>query len=395
MKSFGSACCIQSLPASRYCKMISLLLISVLLCAASAQDTDLELAFEDNFDTLDFSRWQHQITLGGGGNFEFQYYTNNRTSSFVENGSLHIQPVLLSDELGEAALSSATLNIWGSSPADQCTGNWFYGCMRTGGAGGNVLNPIKSAALRSVESFYFTYGRVEVRARLPRGDWLWPAIWMLPRFNPYGQWPASGEVDIMESRGNAPGYEFGGRDRYGSTLHWGTDFFTNSFHLTHQVHDAEEDLSDDYHVYGLIWNETYIGTYLDTEDQVVLSVPINQSFWERGNFSAVRGHNPWKGRGDNAPFDREMYLIINLAVGGVTGFWPDGAEKPWNNSSPNSVNTFWDDRDNWYPTWTQPLSVDYVRVWTRPSLGNNASVNYYMSTWSLCVVALLAYMSTK
>ena len=67
-----------------------------------------------------------------------------------------------------------------------------------------MINPIRSARLRSVKSFSFQYGRVEIKAKLPKGDWLWPAIWMLPAHNEYGQWPASGEIDIMESRGNDP-----------------------------------------------------------------------------------------------------------------------------------------------------------------------------------------------
>ncbi len=75
------------------------------------------------------------------------------------------------------------MDMWGSSPADLCTGNMFYGCMRTSGAGGNYLNPITSARLRTAEHFSFMYGRVEVRARMPRGDWLWPAIWLFRRDN--------------------------------------------------------------------------------------------------------------------------------------------------------------------------------------------------------------------
>ncbi len=54
-----------------------------------------------------------------------------------------------------------------------------------------------SGKLTTVNSFAFTYGRVEVKAKLPKGDWLWPAIWALPRYNEYGEWPASGEIDIM------------------------------------------------------------------------------------------------------------------------------------------------------------------------------------------------------
>ena len=86
-------------------------------------------------------------------------------------------------------------------PGDLCTSPSSYGCERTGN-GGNIINPISSARLRSANSFAFTYGKVEARAKLPLGDWLWPAIWMLPLKQEYGLWPTSGEIDIMESRGN-------------------------------------------------------------------------------------------------------------------------------------------------------------------------------------------------
>jgi beta-glucanase (GH16 family) len=65
------------------------------------------------------------------------------------------------------------------------------------------------------------YGRVEVVAKSADGDWLWPAIWMMPEDDVYGQWPASGEIDIMESRGNDVYYPGGGKDQFSSTLHWG------------------------------------------------------------------------------------------------------------------------------------------------------------------------------
>jgi hypothetical protein len=79
----------------------------------------------------------------------------------------------VSDETGEDFLSSGVLNIDGGSPAEECTNPQFYGCERTG-TPENYLNPIKSARLRTVYSFAFKYGKVEVRAKLPAGDWLWP-----------------------------------------------------------------------------------------------------------------------------------------------------------------------------------------------------------------------------
>lgn len=80
-----------------------------------------------------------------------------------------------------------------------------------------------SAQLRTHDSFQFKYGKVEVRAQLPKGDWLWPAIWLLPSDYAYGGWPASGEIDLLESRGNSPGYEGHDSDIVASTLHWGPD----------------------------------------------------------------------------------------------------------------------------------------------------------------------------
>jgi beta-glucanase (GH16 family) len=119
------------------------------------------------------------------------------------------------------------------SPAEECTGNMFYGCFRSAPASGNVINPIRSARLRTVNSFSTRYGRVEVKAKLPVGDWLWPAIWMLPKHNDFGPWPASGEIDIMESRGNGVDYPANGNNWFGSTLHWGPNWDQNRYQLTH------------------------------------------------------------------------------------------------------------------------------------------------------------------
>lgn len=76
--------------------------------------------------------------------------------------------------------------------------------MRNAAASGNYNNPIRSARLRTVNSFSAKYGRVVIRAKMPKGDWIWPAIWMLPKHAEYGSWPSSGEIDIVESRGNGP-----------------------------------------------------------------------------------------------------------------------------------------------------------------------------------------------
>ena len=382
-------------------QVVLLLTINFLHCYCTTYsnigDHTLVSALEDDFSEFNLSLWKHEITLSGGGNWEFEAYLNNRSSSYVRDGVLYIKPILMEDQIGVANLKSGfDMDIWGGSPADLCTQNQFYGCFRTSGAGGNYLNPIKSARIRTAESFFFRYGKVEVRAKLPRGDWLWPAIWMLPRYEQYGTWPASGEIDIMESRGNAPSYPPGGYNSFTSTLHWGPDYTHNNYEKTHASMTGV-DLTADFHIYGFIWNETYMGTYFDDESNVVLSVPITQSFWSQTGLKSPPWDNPWVGRGNNAPFDQEFYLIINLACGGTNGYFPDGYGKPWNNGDPHAVNSFYNNKAQWYSTWdgeNSALQIDSVRVWKYiPSNDGNVVVRDHsqmpMSMDSGCITSPL------
>lgn len=348
-------------------------LVAALFCWSSVIPAERErpmvLTLDEEFKDFNFSLWKHEITMSGGGNWEFEAYGNNRSNSYVRDGILYLRPTLMEDDIGIENIkgNNYILDIWGGSPADRCTQPQFYGCFRTAGAGGNYLPPVKSARVRTVSTFSFMYGRVEVRAKLPRGDWLWPGIWMLPVDDYYGTWPASGEIDIVESRGNDPSYPAGGRNTFGSTLHWSPSPIVDPYEKTHAEHKGS-DLSQDFHVYGLIWNETYIGTYIDKESNVVLSVPISQSFWSLGGWPSPPWNNPWVGRGENAPFDREFYLIFNVACGGTNGYFPDGVgNKPWSNTDPHAVNAFTNAKDTWYKTWDgedAALQVDYVKVWT-------------------------------
>ena len=134
-------------------------ILSVLLSVSNAA-----LIFEDDFKTFNFTNWKHEISMSGGGNWEFEWYTNNRTNSFVKDGVLYLQPSYTAETIGDDALASGDYNIWGGTPASLCTSNAFYGCERNAAASGNVINPIQSARIRSAESFSFQYGRVEVRA---------------------------------------------------------------------------------------------------------------------------------------------------------------------------------------------------------------------------------------
>ena len=132
--------------------MIKSILIALGILAVSSNAAKVQkLVFEDDFDTFDFSKWQHELTMGGGGNWEFELYWNNRTSSWVNNSILYLKPTYTVDYIGDANLRNGyKYSMWGGMPADHCTGNDFYGCERTSGAGGNILNPISSARIRTV-----------------------------------------------------------------------------------------------------------------------------------------------------------------------------------------------------------------------------------------------------
>lgn len=121
------------------------------------------------------------------------------------------------------------------------------------------------------------------------------------------------------------------------------------------------------HTYGLFWNEEKLYTYIDSDDNRILEVDFTQPFFEKGGFS---GFNPWEGASTAAPFDQEFYLIFNVAVGGVNGYFPDGqCGKPWSNVSGQAALDFYSAKDTWYPTWNYPetnqaaMKIDSVKVW--------------------------------
>ena len=137
-------------------------------------------------------------------NQEFEMTTASSNNSFVRDGLLYLVPTLTSDVIGrDSVLGSPpyTFNLTG------CTDTNATNCGAVSNASANVvIPPVMSARINTRSHYAIRYGRVEISAKLPRGDWLWPALWMLPVNDTYGPWPASGEIDIMESRGNGPEY---------------------------------------------------------------------------------------------------------------------------------------------------------------------------------------------
>jgi hypothetical protein len=188
---------------------------------ASVETHKFCMVYQDDFSNgLNTNIWNHEVQTGGYGTGEFEWTTADSANSYVVNNTLVIMPTLTDAVLSDAQVNNGyTLNL---TQQGVCTSPDWHQCVAiSNSTAQTVINPVRSARLTTRLSRSIRYGKVEVVAKLPLGDWLWPAIWMMPVNDTYGQWPASGEIDIMESRGNSISYPLGGIDAYSSTLHWG------------------------------------------------------------------------------------------------------------------------------------------------------------------------------
>ena len=258
----------------------------------------------------------------------------------------------------------------------RCTSDKWKDCVastNTTTGNSSVVNPVVSGRINTKGRASIKYGRVEVTAQLPAGDWLWPAIWMMPEKDTYGEWPASGEIDIMESRGNNWTYAQGGNNIMSSALHWGPDAAHDGWWRTNNKRQAlRTTYSSGFNTYGLEWSDKYLFTYVNSRLLQVMYTNFDEPLWQRGNFAAAAGDNgtflrdPWSETGrKNTPFDHRFYLILNVAVGGRNGWFEDTQSgKPWLDVSDNAAKDFWQARDQWLPTWTQPeMKVSKVMMW--------------------------------
>jgi hypothetical protein len=171
------------------------------------KDDQLCLVLEDNFNSLDLtSTWTRDVELGGFGNGEFQIATADSENLFIKNNQLYFKPTLTSDD-SQVGSTDKVISGGQFQLGDDCTagkpgssdGSGQGNCTASSD-GTNVLPPVKSARISTKGHHTMQFGKVEVRAKLPTGDWLWPAIWMLPDGNNYGPWPMSGEIDVRVIR---------------------------------------------------------------------------------------------------------------------------------------------------------------------------------------------------
>ncbi len=263
--------------------LLAYLMLPVFSNAQMDANKDWKLVWSDEFDDggmPDVSKWSYEVGDGcpklcGFGNNEMQNYTNSRRENVrVEDGKLIIE---------------AHKEKWDNSD-------------------------FTSAKLVSKPSGSWKYGKVEVKAKLPKGRGVWPAIWMMPTNTVYGSWPKSGEIDIMEHVGYM-------KDSIYGTVH--TEAFNHIQGTQKGGQTFKNKLSEQYHVYGIEWEE-------DKIDFLVDGVPFF-TFHKTADKYAE-----W-------PFDQEFYLILNVAVGGNWG-------------GKHGVDL---------EIWPQKMEIEYVRIYQK------------------------------
>lgn len=250
-----------------------------------------DLVWSDEFDyegKPDDTKWGYDVGGHGWGNDELQYYTEG-DNAYVKDGQLIIEA--RKEEVQGRDYSSARLVSRGK-------GDWLY-------------------------------GKIEVKAKLPKGLGTWPAIWMLSTDWEYGSWPASGEIDIMEH----VGYD---QNRVHASVH--TQSYYHSINTQKTATKVIEDVSEEFHVYSIEWLPDKIMAFIDGE--------IYFTF-EPSKLKENPTYKEW-------PFDKKMHLLLNIAVG---GFW--GGAKGVDESI--------------YP---QQMTIDYVRVYQCEEINN--MVKYVM-----------------
>ena len=229
----------------------------------------------------DSSKWTYDLGGKGWGNKELECYTNRLQNAHIQGGNLVITAQQESFTCSDGVSSGYT-----------------------------------SARLKTQGLFTQAYGRFEARIKIPAGQGMWPAFWMLGKNISTVGWPASGEIDIMENIGKEPGTVHG--SLHGPSTASRTSDATAIFSLP-----AGQNLADAFHLYAVEWEPGVVRFYLDTN----LYATFTQSQWPAGG--------AWV-------FDHPFFVILNVAVGGT---WP---------GSPDSTTQF-----------PQQMFVDYVRAYSK------------------------------
>lgn len=275
--------------------------------AADSEDK-WDLVWNDEFsgDALDTGKWDYQTGNGsaygvsGWGNSEEQIYTRDSNVS-VGDGKLTITAKKEGDSYTSARLRTVKEEIGADGKAA-------------------VGAPLKIG----------TYGRVESKIKMPEGEGIWPAFWMLPHDSEYGTWAASGEIDIMEARGRLPGEVCG-------TIHYGDKWPNNSSSgKTYQFENGES--IGQYHIYTIEWDPTAMRWYVDGE---LYSTVTN---WY--SVESESGNYPFP-----APFDEEFYVLLNMALGGTFDSGASSIDVDENGVDMDVDYVRWYQREGGYDDW--------------------------------------------
>jgi len=261
---------------------------------AASTDGGWKMVFSDEFEgtALDGSKWHAYQDCWGGGNKERECYTRRPDNVAVHDGQLD--------------LTAHYETVTGPSLSEDL--------RKPGETPPPATKPFSSGKVSTKGKFTLTYGRIEVRAKSPVGQGVWPAIWLLPAQDLYGPWPGSGEIDVMEAVnlvvkcGSCVG---GVENQIYGTIHFGSNMHHYQGSSIQKAFALPKGTEGDWHTYRVDWNP----------DEMVWAVDGKE-------YERVRLHN-WRDPLQktkpepavrNAPFDRPFYLILNLAIGGE---WPE------------------------------------------------------------------------
>ncbi|XP_024884689.1 uncharacterized protein LOC112462861 isoform X2 [Temnothorax curvispinosus] len=301
-----------------------------------------QLIFEDNFDNLNATKWNQLNRFSGPPDYEFVVYMTNEVTD-TSDGRLRIKPILLNTKYGTNFVLRGTLKI------ENCTGEIVTEeCYRVA-AGFYILPPLISGRINTKGKFEFLFGRVEIRAKLPHGDWVYPVITLESAENKW-QWGLHHEIRIASSVGNEELRTPEGETVSGHILAAGglTVFLNESNaqsnnRMTLPKRQSGETWSDYFHIYEIEWKSGLIVAKVD-----------GVQYGEQ----AVHGS-----------FGKPSYLTLGVAVGGIREFedhvTSNGYTKPWRNVEVKALYRFYLAINHWHPTWDTRtvLQVDYVKVW--------------------------------
>ncbi|KAF7403987.1 hypothetical protein HZH68_006781 [Vespula germanica] len=327
--------------------------------------TKEQLIFSEDFNNLDESLWSRDIKMPLEPDYEFCVYHNDNHQKLVEidNGILRINPIILEDSYGENITAYGTLQL-----AD-CTSNVPQECFRNA-LSYSILPPVISARFNTKNRFAFKYGKIEIRAKFPEGDWLYPELWLEPLYSLYGPNYASGRVLLGFARGNDNLVDAENLEKIydARKLEFGLRSGSPTIYedIVQKTVDRDSKWNKDFHVYTTIWDANGFKFLADGEEIGRLLPTVNG--WLHNNNSNVHGMTKI------APFDQEFYISIGIGVGGLRVF-PDktissGYKKPWKNVGAKPMLQFWHSRSQWLPSWRRDnskkraLEIDYVKVWS-------------------------------